>query len=42
MVGFSLEEIEKLFIMFDFDRTGYVSYDEFLREIRGPMNANRK
>ena len=31
-----------LFAHFDFDRSGLIEYDEFLRAIRGPMSANRK
>ena len=26
----------------DYDRSGLIEYDEFLRMIRGPMNAARK
>ena len=42
MLGFSEGEINKLFAHFDYDRSGLIEYDEFLRTIRGPMNANRK
>jgi len=42
MLGFSEGEIQTLFGHFDFDRSGLIEYDEFLRCIRGPMNANRK
>lgn len=42
MLGFSEGEIATLFRVFDYDRSGLVDYDEFLRTIRGPMNATRK
>ncbi len=42
MLGFSEGETQTLFTHFDFDRSGLIEYDEFLRAIRGPMNANRK
>jgi len=42
MLGFSEKEIQRLFDYFDGDRSGEVDYDEFIRAIRGPMNANRK
>lgn len=42
MLGFSDGEITSLFHYFDYDNSGLVEYDEFLRTIRGPMNANRK
>lgn len=42
MLGFSEGETQTLFTHFDFDRSGLVEYDEFLRAIRGPMNAGRK
>ena len=42
MLGFSEGEIATLFRVFDYDRSGLVDYDEFLRPIRGPMNATRK
>jgi hypothetical protein len=35
-------EIAKLFTFFDYDRSGLVEYDEFIRTIRGPMNPARK
>lgn len=41
MLGFSQGEIDTLFRRFDTNRNGLVEYDEFLREIRGPMNAFR-
>jgi Ca2+-binding EF-hand superfamily protein len=41
MLGFSDGEISALFRTFDLDRSGLVEYDEFLRVIRGPMNAAR-
>ena len=42
MLGFSEGEVQVLFAHFDFDRSGLIEYDEFLRAIRGPMAANRK
>ncbi len=42
MLGFTEGEIQKLFSYFDFDRSGLLEFDEFIRAIRGPMNANRK
>lgn len=42
MLGFSEGEIQTLFGYMDYDRSGLVEYDEFLRSIRGPMNQNRK
>ena len=42
MLGFSEGEIQTLFAYMDFDRSGLVEYDEFIRAIRGPMNQNRK
>lgn len=42
MLGFSEGEIQKLFAYFDFDRSGLIEFDEFIRAIRGPMNENRK
>ena len=42
MLGFSDSEIRSLFAYFDTDRSGSLDYDEFLRAIRGPMNAGRK
>ena len=42
MLGFSEAEIQKLFDYFDFDRSGFIEFDEFIRAIRGPMNQSRK
>jgi Ca2+-binding EF-hand superfamily protein len=42
MLGFTEGEIQKLFVYFDFDRSGLIEYDEFVRAIRGPMNPARK
>lgn len=36
------EEYEAIFKLFDRDGSGQISYDEFLRAIRGEMNAFRK
>lgn len=42
MLGFSDSEIRSLYAYFDYDRSNSLSYDEFLRSLRGPMNASRK
>ena len=42
MLGFSETEINKLFEFFDVDGSGACDYDEFLRQLRGPMNPRRK
>jgi hypothetical protein len=42
MLGFSQAQVSTLFDYFDVDSSGTVSYDEFLRSIRGPMNMARK
>jgi Ca2+-binding EF-hand superfamily protein len=42
MLGFNEGEISKLFSYFDFDRSGLIEFDEFIRAIRGPMNPMRK
>ena len=42
MLGFSEGEVQTLFAYMDYDRSGLIEYDEFLRTIRGPMNQNRK
>ena len=42
MLGFSEGEIATLFRTFDFDHSGLVEYNEFLRVLRGPMNPARK
>lgn len=36
------EEAGKMFDAFDNDRSGEISYDEFIRGVRGPMNAFRQ
>jgi Ca2+-binding EF-hand superfamily protein len=41
-LGFSEGEIQQLFSFFDVNNNSLIEYDEFLRAIRGPMNANRK
>jgi Ca2+-binding EF-hand superfamily protein len=41
-LGFTEGEIQKLFIYFDFDRSGSIEFDEFVRAIRGAMNDFRK
>ena len=42
MLGFSEGETQTLFAHMDYDRSGLIEYDEFLRTIRGPMNQARK
>jgi len=42
MLGFNQGQISSLFDYFDVDSNGTISYDEFLRSIRGPMNMARK
>merc|ERR1712151_1104957 len=42
MLGFSEGEIQTLFSYMDYDRSGLIEYDEFIRAIRGPMNQSRK
>jgi Ca2+-binding EF-hand superfamily protein len=42
MLGFSQSENGALFDYFDVDHTGTISYDEFIRAVRGPMNMIRK
>jgi calcyphosin len=41
-VDLSPNEIKILFNIIDVDQSGEVSYDEFLREIRGDMNQSRR
>ena len=36
------QEITQLYQSIDRDRSGVIDYDELIRAIRGPMNANRK
>lgn len=42
MLGFTPNETEQLFNAMDVSRDGSISYDEFLREVRGPMNKFRE
>jgi Ca2+-binding EF-hand superfamily protein len=42
MLGFSDSECGQLFDYFDVDSSGTISYDEFIRAVRGPMNMARK
>jgi len=42
MLGFNQTELNSLFEAFDTNRNGVIEYDEFLRQIRGPMNARRE
>jgi Ca2+-binding EF-hand superfamily protein len=41
-LGFSKAECLTLFNYFDVDTSGTITYDEFIRAIRGPMNMARK
>jgi Ca2+-binding EF-hand superfamily protein len=41
-LGFSKAECLTLFNYFDVDTSGSITYDEFIRAIRGPMNMARK
>jgi Ca2+-binding EF-hand superfamily protein len=41
-IGLSDPQIVTAFRIFDRDGSGEISYDEFLRSIRGEMNAGRK
>ena len=41
-LGFSKAECVSIFNYFDVDSSGSITYDEFIRAIRGPMNMARK
>jgi len=41
-VGISDQDADKLFKIFDRDRSGRIDYDEFLRGVRGEMNEFRR
>ena len=41
-LGFTKPECSALFNYFDVDSSGSITYDEFIRAIRGPMNMARK
>jgi len=41
-IGLSAKQITTAFGIFDRDGSGEISFDEFLREIRGEMNDFRK
>jgi len=41
-LGFTTAENAALFEYFDVDSSGTISYDEFIRAVRGPMNMSRK
>ena len=41
-IGMNDAQVSKMFTIFDRDGTGDISYDEFLRIIRGEMNSFRK
>jgi len=41
-LGFTTAENATLFEYFDVDSSGTISYDEFIRAVRGPMNMTRK
>lgn len=38
MLGFTEGEMQRLFGYFDYDHSGLIDFDEFVRAIRGPMN----
>jgi calcyphosin len=40
-LGFTKGECAALFAYFDVDSSGSISYDEFIRAVRGPMNMAR-
>lgn len=40
-IGLNEGEIGVLFGVFDGNHNGLIEYDEFLRAVRGPMNATR-
>jgi len=41
-LGFSPDEIDQLYQIFDTNGDGSIDYDEFLRHVRGPMNERRR
>jgi Ca2+-binding EF-hand superfamily protein len=41
MLGLNKQELEQVFQSFDVNGDGLISYDEFLRQVRGPMNPRR-
>jgi len=41
-LGWTPDQIKTVFNHFDTDRSGGISYEEFLVEVRGPMNERRK
>lgn len=41
-VDVNAEEAGKMFDAFDRDRSGEISYDEFIRGVRGPLNQFRQ
>jgi Ca2+-binding EF-hand superfamily protein len=41
-IGLEDRDAERLFRIFDRDRSGKIDYDEFLRGVRGEMNEFRK
>jgi Ca2+-binding EF-hand superfamily protein len=41
-VGVSDEDIKTIWNHFDIDQSGEISYDEFVRGVRGPMNKGRQ
>ena len=41
-IGMNPAQVTKVFAMFDRDGSGEISYEEFLRMIRGEMNPARK
>ena len=41
-LGFQPDEMKGMYAIFDINKDGSIDYDEFLRQIRGPMNARRR
>lgn len=41
-IGMNAAQVSKVFTLFDRDGSGEISYDEFLRMVRGEMNPARK
>ena len=41
-LGWSTAQVKQIFDCFDTEKNGQISYDEFLVQIRGPMNTRRQ
>ena len=41
-LGFTNQEIQKLFAYFDVDHSGEIDFTEFVRAVRGEMSIQRK